>query len=57
VAAAQAQLDNLRAGPDQNQRGFAQASLSASSAQRDATAAQLDKLLSGPSQAELAQVQ
>jgi HlyD family secretion protein len=54
VASAQAQLDDLLAGPDQNQVGSAQASLSATSAQRDATEAQLNKINSGPSAAEVA---
>ena len=44
----------MLAGPDQNQLGSAQAGLSASSAQRDATEAQLNKLTADPSASQLA---
>ncbi len=54
VAAAQATLDSLRAGPDANQLGSAQAGLSAVVAQRDASAANLDKLTAAPSAAQVA---
>lgn len=54
LASAQAQLDLLLAGPDENQVGNAQAGLSASAAQRDASQAQLDKLLVGPTASEIA---
>ncbi len=54
LASAQAQLDLLLAGPDQNQLGSAQAGLSASSAQRDAAAAQLSKINAGSSVAQIA---
>ena len=57
VASAQARLDDLLAGPDQNQVGSAQASLSATSAQRDATEAQLNKVNSDPSVAEVAGIE
>jgi HlyD family secretion protein len=57
VASAQARLDDLLAGPDQNQVGSAQASLSATAAQRDATEAQLNKVNSGPSAAEVAGIE
>lgn len=53
VASAQARLDDLLAGPDQNQVGSAQASLSASSAQRDASEAQFNKITADPSTAEV----
>jgi HlyD family secretion protein len=51
---AQAQLDLLLAGPDQNQLGSAQAGLSASSARRDAAEAQLSKLNADASVAQIA---
>ena len=54
VAAAQSALDNLLAGPDDSQLGKSQAGLSASAAQRDATAANLNKLISDPTAAEIA---
>lgn len=54
IASAQARLDLLLEGPDENQVGDAQAGLSASAAQRDASQAQLDKLLSGPTASEIA---
>jgi HlyD family secretion protein len=54
LASAQAQLDLLLTGPDQNELGNAQAGLSATSAQRDATQAQLSALIADPSAAELA---
>jgi len=54
LVSAQARLDSLLAGPDQNQLGSAQAGLSASSAQRDATEAQLNKLNADPSASQLA---
>ncbi|MGD2048826.1 MAG: biotin/lipoyl-binding protein, partial [Chloroflexota bacterium] len=54
LASAQAQLDLLLEGPDENQVGNAQAGLSASAAQRDASQAQLNKLLSGPTASEIA---
>ena len=54
VAAAQARLDSLLAGPNANQVGSAQASLSAAAAQRDAAAAQLNGLSTGAAAAELA---
>lgn len=54
LASAQAQLDLLLAGPDENQVGNAQAGLSASTAQRDATQAQLAKLLAGATASQIA---
>lgn len=57
LASAQAQLDLLLAGPDENQVGNAQAGLSASTAQRDAAQAQLDKLLAGPTASQIAGVE
>lgn len=54
LAAAQARLDSLLEGPDQNQLGSAQAGLSAVSAQRDASEAQLNKLTSEPNRAQVA---
>lgn len=54
VASAQAALDNLRAGPDSNQVGSVQASLSATSAQRDAATANFNKLTSAPTAAQVA---
>jgi HlyD family secretion protein len=54
LASAQAALEDLRAGPDQNQLGSVQASLSASTAQRDAAAANLDKLNAAASAAQIA---
>lgn len=54
VASAQAALDSLKAGPDSNQIGSAQASLSAVSAQRDATAANFNKLSAAPTATQLA---
>jgi HlyD family secretion protein len=53
LASAQAQLDLLLSGPDENQVGDAQAGLSASAAQRDASQAQLDKLLAGSTASEI----
>ncbi|MBP6472959.1 MAG: efflux RND transporter periplasmic adaptor subunit [Chloroflexi bacterium] len=57
VAAAQAALDTLKAGPDANQLGSAQAGLSAVVAQRDASAANLDKLTADPTNSALAGAQ
>lgn len=54
VASAQAALDNLLAGPDVNQLGSVQASLSASAAQRDAAEANFNKLNSGATAAQIA---
>jgi len=54
VAAAQAALDKLQAGPDPNQLGSAQAGLSAVVAQRDAAEANLDKLTDDPANAQVA---
>lgn len=54
VAAAQAALDNLLAGPDSNQLGSAQASLSAVAAQRDAASANFEKLTADPSTVQIA---
>ena len=54
VASAQARLNALLDGPDQNQVGSVQASVSAAAAQRDAAEAQLNKLTSDPNQAEVA---
>ena len=54
LASAQARLDSLLAGPDQNQVGSAQAGLSAVSAQRDASEAQFNKLTSEPNSAQVA---
>ena len=54
VAAAQATLANLLAGPDANQLGSVQASLSASAAQRDAAEANFEKLNSGATAAQIA---
>lgn len=57
VAAAQATLDELKAGPDPNQLGSAQAGLSAVVAQRDAAAANLNRLTADPSSAQIAAAQ
>lgn len=57
VASAQAALDNLLAGPDSNQLGSAQAGLTAVSAQRDAAAANFDKLTAAPTAAQIAGVE
>ncbi len=57
VAAAQAALDKLKAGPDPNQLGSAQAGLSAVVAQRDAAEANLNKLTSDPANAQVASAQ
>ncbi|MBE2221313.1 MAG: efflux RND transporter periplasmic adaptor subunit [Anaerolineae bacterium] len=54
VASAQAALDSLLAGPDSNQVGSVQASLSASNAQRDAAAANFNKLNAGATAAQIA---
>ena len=54
LVSAQAQLDRLLSGPDQNQLGASQAGLSATSAQRDATEAQLNKLTADPTAAQIA---
>jgi RND family efflux transporter MFP subunit len=54
LASAQARLDSLLAGPDQNQVGSAQAGLSAVSAQRDASEAQFNKLTSEPNSSQVA---
>lgn len=54
VAAAQARLDSLLSGPDENQLGSARAGLSAATAQQDAAAARYNKVLSGASEAEVA---
>lgn len=54
VAAAQAQIDLLLSGPDQDVVGASQASLAAAAAQRDATKTQVDLLLREPNQAQKA---
>ncbi|MCB8982204.1 MAG: efflux RND transporter periplasmic adaptor subunit [Ardenticatenaceae bacterium] len=57
VAAAQAALDKLKAGPDPNQLGSVQAGLSATVAQRDAAEANLNKLTADPTDSQVASVQ
>lgn len=52
--AAQADLDRLQQGADENVVGASQASVSQAAAQRDASQANLDLLLAGASEAELA---
>ncbi|MBU0702660.1 MAG: efflux RND transporter periplasmic adaptor subunit [Chloroflexi bacterium] len=54
LAAAQAQLDNLLAGPDADQVRAAGASVSAATAQQDAMQAQLDLVQAGPTVGEIA---
>jgi HlyD family secretion protein len=54
LAAAQARLDALLAGPDTNQLGSAQAGLSAAEAQQEAAEARYEKEVGGPTAAELA---
>jgi HlyD family secretion protein len=51
--AAQAQLDQILAGPTQAQIGTGNTNVAASEAQRDAAQAQLDQLLAGPSLEQL----
>jgi HlyD family secretion protein len=57
LAAAQTRLDQLLAGPNQDQVDSARANVSQSAAQRDATQAQLDLLLAGPSEHQIAAAQ
>jgi len=57
LSAAQAQLDQLRAGATQEQINAAQASVVVAAAQRDAAQAQLDLLLTGSTQAQVAAAQ
>ncbi len=54
LESAQAALDRLLAGADENQLGAANANVSAAAAQRDAAQAQLDLLLAPSSEAQLA---
>jgi HlyD family secretion protein len=54
LAAAQAQLDQLLAGPTEEQSNAAQANVSAATAQRDAAQAQLDLLRAGSTPAQIA---
>jgi HlyD family secretion protein len=52
--AAQAELDSLLTGADQDTVGVSQANVASMAAQRDAAQANLDLLLAGPTQAEVA---
>jgi len=54
LAAAQARLQELRAGPDSNEARAGQASVEAAAANREAIQAQLDLTRAGPAQEELA---
>lgn len=54
LAAAQAQLDQLLAGPTEEQTNAAQANVSVAAAQRDAAQAQLDLLRAGSTPAQVA---
>ncbi len=57
LAAAQATLEDVLTGPNQPELRAAQANVAASIAQRDATQAQLDKLLSGATKEEIAEAE
>jgi len=57
LASAQAQLDELLAGADDDQLRAAQASVTTAVAQRDAAQAQLDLTLAGPTQEQIETVQ
>jgi HlyD family secretion protein len=57
LASAQAQLDELLAGVDDDQLRAAQASVTTAVAQRDAAQAQLDLTLAGPTQEQIETVQ
>lgn len=54
LAAAQAELDDLLEGADQDTVGVSQANLANLAAQRDAAQANLDLLLAGPTEAQIA---
>ncbi|MFO7742294.1 MAG: efflux RND transporter periplasmic adaptor subunit [Anaerolineae bacterium] len=57
LAAAEAQLENLLAGTDEDELRAAQANVATAAAQRDASQAQLDQLLAGPTDEEIAEVE
>jgi len=54
LAAAQAELDTLASGADEDTVGISQANVASMAAQRDAAQANLDLLRAGPSEAEIA---
>jgi HlyD family secretion protein len=54
VAIAQAEVDALRAGPNRDAVGAAQANVASAAARRDAAQADLDALLAGPSATQIA---
>jgi HlyD family secretion protein len=54
LAAAEARLEDLLAGPGEDQLRAAEANVAAAAAQRDAAQAQLDQLLAGATEAEIA---
>jgi HlyD family secretion protein len=57
LAAAEARLEDLLAGSDQNELRAAQANVAAAAAQRDASQAQLEQLLAGPTEQDIAEAQ
>jgi len=54
LEAARARLEEVRAGADANQLSAAQSNVAAAAAQRDATQSQLDLLVEGPTDAQIA---
>jgi len=57
LAAAEAQLEDLLAGPDQDELRAAQANVAAAAAQRDTSQARLDQLLAGPTEQDVAEAE
>ncbi|MEA3376018.1 MAG: efflux RND transporter periplasmic adaptor subunit [Chloroflexota bacterium] len=57
LAAAEAQLENLLAGADEDELRAAQANVATTAAQRDASQAQLSQLLAGPTDEEIAEAE
>lgn len=57
LAAAEARLEDLLAGPDQDELRAAQANVAAAAAQRDASQARLDQLLAGPTEQDVAEAE
>lgn len=57
LAAAEARLDDLLAGPDRDELRAAQGNVDAAAAQRDASQAQLEQLLAGPREEEIAEAE
>jgi HlyD family secretion protein len=57
LAAAEAQLEDLLAGSDQDELRAAQANVAAAAAQRDASQARLDQLLAGPTEQDVSEAE